>query len=159
METKAWCKREDVLCLGKFRQKQAATCLQVVSRNSSQPPLHSPQSGHLCNNMAATSGRDETERGKKNRKEEEWEDWKLILQDNQLMFCSTSWTHLLYIFCICHCFCFMSFWPWQVPIHLCKKLGHCTWMHNSYRNRILSAFQIQHFFKHQKGCCISTVDG
>jgi len=51
---------------------RTATCLQVVSQSSSRPPLRNPQSGHPCNNMAATGERDkerQTNRRKKERKQ------------------------------------------------------------------------------------------
>lgn len=49
-----------------------ATCLQVVSQSSIQHPQHTPQSGHPCNNRAATGERDkerQTNRRKKERKQ------------------------------------------------------------------------------------------
>lgn len=51
---------------------RTATCLQVVSQSSSRPPQHNPQSGHPCNNMAATGERDkegQTNRREKDRKQ------------------------------------------------------------------------------------------
>lgn len=61
---------EDLGTWGKRNRR--ATCLQVVSQSSSQHPQHTPQSGHPCNNRAATGERDkerQTNRRKKERKQ------------------------------------------------------------------------------------------